>query len=161
MRLVLFNLLYCSAVWFECSKNSRWKLEKMHERALRVATNNASLVYKDLLADTKICSLYVLHMKTFLELVYKVQHSMVPPIDVHFYKTCERFHNLRDADNLHKPQFKTVTYGYHSLKYQGPHLWNKLPNSVKKDNGSFQMFKDKLRSWAPTCVCGSCFLCLI
>lgn len=158
---VLSNLLYCSAVWFECSKRSRWKLEKIHERAFRVATNNATATYKDLLLEHNTSTLYVQHMKTLLEFVYKVKHSMAPPIDCDFFKTCERIHNLRDSDNLSKPNFSTMTFGYHSLRYQGPHLWNKLPNHVKKDNTNFPMFKAKLKLWTPSCTCGSCFLCLM
>ena len=158
---IVSNMIYSSTAWFQCSKTSRWKLEKVHERALRVVTNDHTMAYKDLLKQHNRCSLYVQHMRTFMELVYKVLHDDAPPIDCNFYEVQKVAHNLRDNCILVKPQFNTVSYGYYSLRYQGPHLWNQLPLNVKSDacDNSLLMFKSKLKSWSPICTCGCCILC--
>jgi len=151
------NMIYSSSAWFVCSKTSRWKLEKVHERALRVATNDYTTPYKDLLKQKNKCSLYVQHMRTFMELVYKVLHECMPPIDSDLFTIKKVTHNFRDNCLLAKPQFNTVNFGLNSLRYQGPHLWNQLPSSTKND--SFTAFKSKIRCWTPRCCCGSCLLC--
>ena len=155
---IMSNMIYSSTAWFECSKTSRWKLEKVHERALRVATNDYLTPYKELLKKTNRCSLVVQHMRTFMELVNKVLHNEAPPIDSDFFKMQKMTYDLRDGRMLVKPEFNTINYGFHSLRYQGPHLWNQLPLQVKILEDSVQ-FKSNLKSWSPNCSCGSCILC--
>jgi len=157
---IMSNLIYSSSAWFECSKTSRWKLEKVHERAMRVATNDYMTPYKDLLKKTNRCSLYVQHLRTFIELVYKILHDEAPPIDSNFFQVQKVTHNLRDRCMLAKPKFSTINYGFHSLRYQGPHLWNQLPYNIKHPD-DFVLFKSKLKSWSPSCSCGSCILCIL
>ncbi len=43
-------------------------------------------------------------------------------------------YGLRDLHLLAQPKFKTVTYGYNTIKYQGSKLWNNLQNDLKKKN---------------------------
>ena len=39
-------------------------------------------------------------------------------------------YSLRNSD-FNIPTFNTITYGKHSLRYQGPHIWSKLDNKLK------------------------------
>ena len=51
---------------------------------------------------------------------------------------------------------KAVRYGWESLSYLGPRLWNILPDEYKKTQ-SVKDFKAKIRTWVPeNCPCRLC-----
>ena len=111
-----------------------------------------------LLELSKRSSLYVRQLRTFMELVYKILQSMAPPIESCFHKFHEVTYNLGDKHTICKPRYQTQMYGFHSLKFQGPYIWNQLPLSLKNFvcNNDFNGFKDNLKSWLPRCSCGLC-----
>ena len=43
------------------------------------------------------------------------------------------------------PRFRTVHYGKHSLRYFGPHLWNKLEQS-ERENPNFNSFENSIKT---------------
>ena len=49
---ILRHFNYCPLIWMLCGKGSRDKLEKINERALRLAYSNYSSSNKDLVAKT-------------------------------------------------------------------------------------------------------------
>ena len=52
--------------------------------------------------------------------------------------------NLRKSDFV-LPNFNTVTFGKHSLKYLCPKLWNRLPRKLKFTTLCINNFKPKIR----------------
>ena len=58
--------------------------------------------------------------------------------------TALKRYNLRNAD-FNIPRFCTVQYRKHSLRYFGPHLWNKLEKS-DRENPNFMTFKNSIKS---------------
>jgi len=53
-------------------------------------------------------------------------------------------YNLRNAD-FNIPRFRTVHYGKHSLRYFGPHLWNKLDKTDREKPIMLRVLKAVLR----------------
>ena len=43
------------------------------------------------------------------------------------------------------PAFNTINYGKHSLRYQGPHIWSKLDNKLKRSSNIESQFKKNFR----------------
>ena len=56
------------------------------------------------------------------------------------------------------PRVNTETHGINSFRYQGPKLWNALPDVIKTAE-TLSEFKKRIESWKPTCTCGGCILC--
>ena len=56
----------------------------------------------------------------------------------------QAIYNLRNA-GFNISRFRTVQYGKHSLRYFGPHLWNKLEKS-DRENPNFMTFKNSIKS---------------
>ena len=51
---------------------------------------------------------------------------------------------------------RTKRYGLDSLSYHGAHLWNLLPNDMKKCE-DLDIFKASVRNWnEPMCKCRMC-----
>ena len=55
----------------------------------------------------------------------------MPPCITEIFNTTPTQCNLRNAD-FSIPRFRTVHYGKHSLRYFGPHLWNKLDKTDRE-----------------------------
>ena len=58
----------------------------------------------------------------------------------------ETLYNFRDSNILFQPKFNKITYGKNTFKYNGTHLWNLLPNDIKKST-EITMFKNILSRW--------------
>ena len=51
----------------------------------------------------------------------------------------------------------SVTFGSYSLRYLGPHIWNTLPENIKKIT-SFEKFKEFISNfYGPSCQCNLCY----
>ena len=53
-------------------------------------------------------------------------------------------YNLRNAD-FDIPRFSSVHHGKHSLRYLGPHLWNKL-DKANREKSNVKSFKNRSKS---------------
>ena len=62
----------------------------------------------------------------------------------------------RHPDNLFVPKANQVTYGYKSIRIQGPKIWNSLPNEIKEIK-SLPKFKEMIANvQMPFCSCQKC-----
>ena len=64
----------------------------------------------------------------------------MPTYITEIFNTAPKRYNLRNA-HFNIPRFRTV----HSLRYFGPHLWNKLEKS-DRENPNFMTFKNSIKS---------------
>ena len=62
----------------------------------------------------------------------------MPVNEVHRYNT-----RSASKENFYLPKART-NYGKFNIKFQGPKIWNALPDCIK--NSSFQQFKSKMKS---------------
>ena len=76
-------------------------------------------------------------------LMYKVKSKLFPEKICRLFRTHTASYYLRKSDFL-LPDFNTVTFGKHSIRYLCPKLWNKLPNKLRSST-SLSNFKDKIR----------------
>ena len=65
-------------------------------------------------------------------------------------------HSTHKKHNLFVESRKTTKYGTHSLKAFGAHIWNNLPEKIKKVT-SLHALKIFLKDWyGPKCKCRLC-----
>ena len=67
-------------------------------------------------------------------------------------------YDTRGFQMLQLPQVNTITHGLNSFRFQGPSLWNSLPDHMKIADDEAE-FKFNIKDWKPTCQCGNCILC--
>ena len=78
--------------------------------------------------------------------MYKVKRCLAPSYIVDLFNERQTTYDLRNADALLLPKFKSIKYGKRSLTYYGPKLWNHLPPSIK-DSPSVFSFKKNVSKW--------------
>ena len=73
----------------------------------------------------------------------------MPPLSPDLYVKCQNDYCFRNSVRLKQTKYKTIMYGYNSIRYQGALLWNHLPDVFKVDD--FNDFKCKLKDYDFKC----------
>ena len=149
---ILSNFNYCPLVWHFCSKSNLTKIEKIQERALRFVYRDYSSKYEQLLNSSKLQSLHLGRLRSMAIEIHKVVHGGTPPFVESLFKKRDSNYNLRGAHSLSIPNFNTKQ----SLRYQGPKLWNSLPENFKQTT-TLKEFKVLIKTWnGDKCSCSLC-----
>ena len=71
----------------------------------------------------------------------------------------EQPYDLRGGCKFIQPMVRTTTFGINSPRYEGPKVWNNLPEYFKDANVVGE-FKQLIQQWSgPKCQCENCILC--
>ena len=121
------NFTYCPVVWHFCGKVNNSKIEKIHERALRIIHCDYSSSYEELLNMTGASTCLASRLKTLTLEVFKsvTNRNPTPLSDLFIVKDTN--YDLRQKLRLIQPKRETSRYGLRSFSYLGAKLWNELP----------------------------------
>ena len=126
-------------IWLFCSNASQNKLEKVNERALRLALSDYTSSYSKLLVKAKSTTIHI-HSIWLLALeVYKTLHNLNPAFMKDYFLPKPKSYNLRKMDTLSVPKDKTASYGIKSISFLSPKIWNTLSNEIKSSKNAIQL----------------------
>ena len=139
---VLSNFCYCPLIWMNCSRLNNTKINKIHERALRLIYNDYTLEYQQLLNIDKSVSFHHRNLQQLCIEIFKTKMSLNPSFmcDV-FSENIGRRYHTRCEQHLILPPVKTTRYGLGSLKYMAYKTWNNIPKNIRRIN-DLQIFKN-------------------
>ena len=142
---------YCPLVWMFCSKKMNNKINRLHERALRIVYNNYTSTFEELLKEDESLRIHHRNIHCLATEMYKVKNDLSPP----FMKEIFSYNEKREK--FYRPNARTTKMGLGSIRNFGPIVWNTmLPKNVK-DSPSLNIFKDRIKSWVPnSCKCRLC-----
>ena len=134
------------------------KINRLHERALRIVYKNDSLTFQELLTKDNSFTIHERNLQKLAIEMFKIKHKISPtPIqDLFTYKTHN--HELRNKRLWQVRNVKTGIYGTETVSFMGAKIWELIPNDIK-DSNTLQEFKRKVKLWKP-CGC-PCKLCKI
>ena len=148
---------FCPIVWNFCGKTSIKLVEKVQEKALRFVMNDYQSTYNELLNNSKRCTLHVARLRVLAVEVFKCVHKMNPKFLNNIVVKKESTYEFRDTLKLEVPKFCKIKYGKNTFSYYGPHIWNQIPSSFKKEV-DLCIFKRLIATWnGPSCRCTSCY----
>ena len=138
---------YCPLTWMFHSRKSNNKINRIHERALRIVYNDYTSSFEELLDKGESFSVHHSNIQTLAIELYKVTHNLSNNI----FKEIFIIRNqngpcLRSQNEFFRPQVRTVYKGENSLKVFGPIIWNIIPNEIKNTD-SLDNFKKLIRKW--------------
>ena len=148
---------YCSLSWMFHSRYSNNKINRLHERALRLVYDDFVSSFDELLTKDKSFSIHHQNLQRLMIEIFKSINKENPSsyFDQLFVlnNNCTRSSSNKD---LVIPPVKTVLKGQNSLKYLGSLIWNSVPYEIKNlDN--LEAFKNKIKNWKPeNCPCRLC-----
>ena len=158
LRLIMKNFIesqfnYCPLVWMCHSRGLNHKINKLHERALRVVYKNKNLTFEQLLEKDKSFTIHERNIQKLATEMYKVKNNLCP-------KPFQELFNpsTRGKGDWVLPKVTNVNTGLETIRYRGPKTWELVPEEIKMAK-TLSMFKDKIKNWKPSgCICRLCKL---
>lgn len=157
---VLPYLTYCHLVWHFPKSGDLRKLERLQERGLRAVFRDKSASYEQLLERAELPTLLNRCQRDLSILMCKVKHKLCPAYISNIFSEHNSNYNLRQRD-FSICRYQTITYGKRFLKYLGPKLWGKLPQSSRAAT-SLRSFKQNIKLNVRQLIddgCKGCSLC--
>ena len=153
---VISQFQYCPLVWMFHSRHLNNKINRIHERALRIAYKDYESSFNTLLGKDDSVSIHAKNLQTLLIEMFKTKENINPPFMREIF--CERTvtYNLRNNNEFLLPMVRTTSYGSETIKYRGQRLWLSLPQHIRNAQ-SINEFKNEIKSWNGTdCTCKLC-----
>ena len=127
---------YCPLVWMFHCKVLDSKINKLHERALRLVYKDKSLTFKQLIEKDQSFTIHQRNLQKLALEMYKVKHSLCP-------KPFQNLFTLRErgTGDFVLPKIRTVGMGEETVRYRGPLVWDLI---ALKNPPSLPIFKEKL-----------------
>ena len=147
---------YCPLVWMNHSRKLNNRINRIHERALRVAYNNNVSSFQELLLKDNSVTIHNRNLQVLVTEMFKVKLGLSPVIMTSVFQSRECNYNLRNFNQFRSECVNSVYYGTERLSCLGPKLWSLLPQEYK-DIDNLADFKRKIKSWVPeNCPCRLC-----
>ena len=153
---VMSHFSYCPLVWMFHDRKSNNKINKIHERALRIIHKDSTSNFEELLIKSNSVSVHQRNLQLLLTEIYKTVNNLNPSFMAEVFVTKEVPYNLRGSNNLALPRARTNLYGIDTIRFVGQKLWQTLPREIKESQ-SLEIFKRNIKT-IRTFDC-SCKLC--
>ena len=147
---------YCPLIWMFYSRALNNKINKLHERALRIVYKNSNLSFQELLTLDKSVSIHHRNLQKLATEMYKIKNNIAPFLMQELFPNYANPYNLRNNRCWQTANVRTVSYGTETLSFQGQKTWCLLPESIKTAKNITE-FKKKIKTWVPNgCTCRLC-----
>ena len=132
------------------------KMNKIHERCLRLLLKNYKDDFKDLLRSSGDISIHQRCINSLLTEVYKYVNGLSPGIMNEVFSAKKNIYNTRQF-NVFETHIPTSNrYGLNSIPYKANQLWKLLPENLKS-SPSLRLFKNEIKLWE--CFNSPCNIC--
>ena len=114
-------------------RTSNNKINRLHERCLRLIYNDKKSSFEDLLQKDGSVSIHHGNLRTLAVELFKVFKGLGPVIFAEAFPVGQQSqYNMRDYSYFAMPRAKTVNHGLESLSYIGAKLWDNIPSDMKE-----------------------------
>ena len=147
---------YCPLLWMFHSRELNNKINKLHERALRLVYKNDELTFEQLLEKDESVTIHDKNLQKLAVEMYKAKHNLSPLPVQELFKIRDDVYNFRNNRCWEVPRVQKVNYGTETLRYRGIKTWDLVPDNMKECK-SLSQFKEKIKKWKPQgCTCRLC-----
>ena len=151
---ILSHFGYCPLVWMFHSRTLNCRINKLHERALRITYKDDKSSFEELLTKDESFTVHERNIQKLAIELYKVAYRLSPEIMDSILPLKSGV--IYPGESIFKTSnVKTVSWGTESLSHLGPRIWSIVPIHMKKY--SLSKFTKKIRKWKPVaCPCRLC-----
>ena len=111
------------------------KINRLHDRRLRITYNYKHSNFEELLVKNNSVSMHHYNVHTLVTEMHKVANDMSPEIRNEIFKLRENAHyNLRYISQLLVDPIHSVFNGSESASYLGPKIWEQVSFEIKNIN---------------------------
>ena len=121
------------------------EVNRIHERALRLACSDYSSNFNELFKKDGSFSTHEWNIQTLAIKIYKFFHSLSPSIMKNIFQVnTNNPYSLRSRNKLYCINPKTVNYRTETISYLAPKIWSLVPEIIKSSK-TLDIFKNKIR----------------
>ena len=147
---------YCPLVWMFHSRKLNNIINRIHERALRIAYNDYNTSFEELLIKDNSFTIHERNLQRLAIEMYKSKNNISPPFMKGVFPESKNCINLRCKPIFETHNVKTVYNGTKTISFRGPQIWSIIPTSIK-NAGTLPEFKSLIKKWKPKgCMCRLC-----
>ena len=139
---------YCPLVWMFCSRSANNRINRIHERPLRVTYNDDKSSFVELLDKDNSVLIHHRNLQLICTEIYKIKHNLSSEILKKVFNIINPKFNLRRRTLFESRNIRTEQYGFHSLSYIGPKNWYDVPENIKSSE-TLDVFKNSIKEWKP------------
>ena len=114
---------YCPLIWMFHSRTLNNKINRLHEKALRIVYGDYKSKFDELLKKDSSFSIHQRNIQTLAIEIFKFLNGLSPKVmhEVFQVKLLAPYHP-RDKNELYSRNPKTVTYGTESVSFVAPKI---------------------------------------
>ena len=132
------------------------RINRLHERALRLVYKDFTLSFEELLDLDNSFSIHHRNLQKLVTEIFKVKNNLSPRFMKNVFPDSINPYNLRNGPEFKTSNIHTVSYGSDTVTFRGPKTWALVPTDIKNSN-SLTDFKAKIKHWKPEgCTCRLC-----
>ena len=154
---IISQFNYCPIIWMYCQRKCNNSINRIHERALRIAYNDYVSAFKLLLEKDNSVTVHQHNIEALTLEIYKTLNNLNPTLmNEIFYLKQHSYHTRKQ--NLEYPNPRTVTYGLETFGYKACQIWSNIPYEIQyaKDVSTFKSYISK--HCGNICKCNLCKL---
>ena len=107
---IMSHFSYCPLVWMFHDRASNNKINKIHERALRIIHKDSTSNFQELLNKSNSVSVHQRNLQLLLTEIYKTVHNLNPTFMTQVFEEKDVPYNLRESNSLTLPKAKTTLF---------------------------------------------------
>ena len=132
----------CPLIWMFHSRGVNNKINRIHERALKITYNDKSSSHRELLTKDRSVTIHHRNIWALGIEIYKMMQGISPLLNELFVpRQCN--YELCGNNFLERRRVQSVRYSTKSISPLAPKIWEISPNEVK-DLDTLQIFKANL-----------------
>ena len=153
---IISQFNYCPLIWMFHNRTLNNKINRLHERALRLVYGEDSLSFQELLDLDNSMTIHHRNIQRLATEMFKIKNNLSPIPMKEIFTEHINVHDLRSKRYWETSKVRTVHYGTETVRYRGTKTWELLPQSIK-DSNTLKEFKANIKLWKPTdCACRLC-----
>ena len=125
---------YCPIVWMFHGRRTNNKINRLHQRALRIVYDDDVSIFDQLLAMEKSFCIHHQNIQGLLIEIYQALHDISGNISKELLVKRESTISLRSKPELVVPSVDSILKGKISISYFGSVIWNSLPIEIREDH---------------------------
>ena len=142
---------YCPLVWMFHSRSLNNKINRIHERALKIAYNGKSSSFQNLLEKKNSVTIHHRNIKILATETYKFLQGLSLTLINEIFVERNNSHSLRGNNVLARRRVNSVRCGTEAISFLSPKIWDIWPKDIK-DSKSLDIFKRKIKWLCKTYV---------
>ena len=128
---VICHFSYCPIVWMFHSRKLNARINRLHERALRVVYRDFDSSFEEILRKCRSTTLHQRNLQKLMTEIFKVKTGIAPELMKGVFEFVDVPYNLWNQSKCSRSIPCTEEYDIETASSIGLKLWEKVPTDIK------------------------------